>query len=94
MIKTSTVSSCSSTADTYKNCAKCGKGFKIGTNEDYSVKIKKKLGGISKIVCCCSHANMAASDKGISPGFLPQWGAAGRPPPEAVCPPPKTFTPP
>ena len=56
----------SSTADTCKNCAKCGKGFKIGTNEAYDIKIKISLGGISKIFCFCSHANMAASDKGIS----------------------------
>ena len=55
-----------STADTCKNCAKCGKGFKIGTNEAYNIKIKIKLGGISRIFCFCSHANMAASDKGIS----------------------------
>ena len=55
-----------STADTCKNCAKCGKGFKIGTNEAYNIKIKIRLGGISKIFCFCSHANMAASHKGIS----------------------------
>ena len=55
-----------STADTFKNCAKCGKGFKIGTNEAYNIKIKIRLGGISKIFCLCYHANMAASDKGIS----------------------------
>ena len=55
-----------STADTCKNCAKCGKGFKIGTNEAYNIEIKIRLGGISKIFCFCSHANMAASDKGIS----------------------------
>ena len=41
-------------------------GFKVGTNETYNVKIKIRLGGISKIFCFCSHANMAASDKGIS----------------------------
>ena len=29
-----------STADRCKNCAKCGKGFKIGTNEAYNIKIK------------------------------------------------------
>ena len=55
-----------STADTCKNCAKCGKGFKIGTNEAYNIKIKIGLGDISKIFCFCSHANMAASDKGNS----------------------------
>ena len=55
-----------SAADTCKNCAKCGKGFKIGTNEADNIKIKIRLGGISKIFCFCSHANMAASDKGIS----------------------------
>ena len=54
-----------STADTCKYYAKCGKGFKIGTNETYNIKIKIRLGGISKIFCFCSHANMAASDKGI-----------------------------
>ena len=57
---------CTSTADTFKNCAKCGKGFKIGTNEAYNIKIKIRLEGISEIFCFCSHANMAASDKGIS----------------------------
>ena len=55
-----------STADTCKNWAKCGKGFKIGTNEAHNIKIKIRLEGISKIFCFCSHANMAASDKGIS----------------------------
>ena len=55
-----------STADTCKNCTKCGKGFKIGTNEAYNIKIKIRLGGISKIFCFCSQANMAASDEGIS----------------------------
>ena len=55
-----------STADTCKNCAKFGKGFKIGTNEAYNIRIKIRLRGISKIFCFCSHANMAASDKGIS----------------------------
>ena len=59
-IKTSFCMTISSTADTCKNCAKCGKGFKIGTNEAYNIKIKIKLGGISKIFCFCSHANMAA----------------------------------
>ena len=49
-----------------KNCAKCGKGFKIGTNEAYNIKIKIMLGGISKIFSFYFHANMAASDKGIS----------------------------
>ena len=61
-----TITSPCSTADTCKNCAKCGKGFKIGTNEAYNIKIKIRLEGISKIFCFCSHANMAASDKGIS----------------------------
>ena len=55
-----------STADTCKNCDKCGEGFKIGTNEAYNRKIKIRLGGISKIFCFGSHANMAAPDKGIS----------------------------
>ena len=55
-----------STADTCKNCAKCGKGLKIGTNDAHNIKIKIRLGGISKIFCFCSHANMAALDKGIS----------------------------
>ena len=55
-----------SRADTCKNCAKCGKGFKIGTNEAYNIQIKIRLGGIWKIFCFCSHANMAASDKDIS----------------------------
>ena len=55
-----------STADTFKNCPKCGKGFKIGTNEAYNIKINFRLGSILKIFWFCSHANMAASDKGIS----------------------------
>ena len=55
-----------STADMCKNCAKCGKGFKIGTNEAYNIKIKIRLGGISRIFCFFSHANMAASDKSTS----------------------------
>ena len=55
-----------STADTCKNCAKCGKGFKLGTNEAYNIKIKIRLGGISKTFCFCPDANMASSDKGIS----------------------------
>ena len=55
-----------STMDTCKNCSKRGKGFKIGENEAYNIKIKIRLGGISKIFCFCSHANMAVSDKGIS----------------------------
>ena len=55
-----------STADTCKNCTKCGTGFKIGTNEDYNIKIKIRIGAISKTFCFCSYANMAASDKGIS----------------------------
>ena len=55
-----------STADTCKNCAKCGKGFKICTKEAYIIKIKIRLGGILKIFCFCSYANMAASDKSIS----------------------------
>ena len=55
-----------STADTCKNCAKCGKGYKIGTNEAYNIKIKIRLGGISKIFCFCSHVNMAASDKSFT----------------------------
>ena len=55
-----------STANTCKNCDKCSKGFKIGTNEAYNIKIKIRLGGISKIFCFCSHANMAASNKGSS----------------------------
>ena len=53
-------------ADTCKNCAKCGKGFKIGTNEAYNVEIKIRLKGISTIFCFCSQASMAASDKDIS----------------------------
>ena len=37
-----------STADTCKNCAKRGKGFKIGTNEAYNIKIKIRLGAFRK----------------------------------------------
>ena len=48
-----------------KYCAKRGRGFKIGTNEAYNIKIKIRVGGISKIFCFCSYANVAASDKGI-----------------------------
>ena len=54
-----------SRVDTCKNCARCGKDFKMGTNEAYNIQIKIRLGGISKIFCFCSHANMAAPDKGI-----------------------------
>ena len=49
-------------ADTCKNCTKCGKCFKIGTNKAYNIKIKIFS---SKIFCFSSYANMAASDKGI-----------------------------
>ena len=53
--------------DTCKNCAKCGKGFKIGTNEAYNyIKTKIRAEDISKIFCFCSYANMAAKDKRIS----------------------------
>ena len=55
-----------SRADTCKNCAKRGKGFKIGTNEAYNIKIKISVGGTLKIFCFCSYTNMAASDKVIS----------------------------
>ena len=41
-------------------CTKRGKGFRIGTSEAYNIKIKIRLGGLSKIFCFCSHANMAA----------------------------------
>ena len=37
-----------STTDTCKNCAKCGKGFKIGTNEAYYIEIKIRLGALGK----------------------------------------------
>ena len=53
-------------ADFCKNWAKFGKGIKIGTNEGYNIKINIRVGGILKIFCFCSYANMAASDKGIS----------------------------
>ena len=36
------------TADTCKNCAKCGKGSEIVTNEAYNIKIKISVGGILK----------------------------------------------
>ena len=51
------------TADTCKNCDKCDKGFKIGTNEAYNIKIKIRFWGISKIFCFCSYTNIAASDE-------------------------------
>ena len=51
--------------DTCKNCAKCEKGLKIGTNEAYNIQIKMKVGGILKIFYFCLYANMAASNKGI-----------------------------
>ena len=35
----------SGTEDTCKNCAKCGKSFKIGTNEAYNIKIKTGVEG-------------------------------------------------
>ena len=53
------------TADTCKNCAKCGKGFKIGTNEACNIKIKIRFGGVSKCFCVCSHSNMAALEEEI-----------------------------
>ena len=58
-----------STTDRCKNCAKCGKGFKIGTNEAYSIKIKISVGGILKIFCFCSYANMATSDNSLRENF-------------------------
>ena len=45
---------------------KCGKDFSVSRNEAYNIKIKIRVGGILKIFCFCSYANMAASDKGIS----------------------------
>ena len=54
---------CNWTADMYKDCAKCGKSFKIGANEAYNIKIKIRIGGILKIICFCSYANMAAFTK-------------------------------
>ena len=48
IIFTSVINNYISTADTCKNCPKCGKGFKIGTKEGYDIKIKIRLGGISK----------------------------------------------
>ena len=53
-------------AVTCRNCAKCGEGFKIGTNQAYNIEAKISTGGILKIFCLCSYTNMAASDKGIS----------------------------
>ena len=50
-----------SRTDTCENCAKCGKDFKIVTNEAYS-RVRASL----KIFCFCWYASMAASDKGIS----------------------------
>ena len=50
----------------YENCAKCGKGFKTGTNEAHNIKIKIRERGILKIFCFCSYASMVALDKGIS----------------------------
>ena len=38
----------------------------VCTNEAHNIKIKIRLGGISKIFSFCPHANMAASDKGIA----------------------------
>ena len=37
-----------STADTCLNCVKCGKRFKIGTNESHNIKIKLGLGVFRK----------------------------------------------
>ena len=61
-----TVHDLSSSAEKCKNCAKCSKGFKIGTNEACNIKIKIRVGGFAKIFCLCSYANVVASDKGIS----------------------------
>ena len=36
------------------------------TNDADTIKIKNRLGGISKVFCLCSYANMAVSDKYIS----------------------------
>ena len=38
LLVTRSKASFSSTADTYKICAKSGKGFRIGTNETYNIK--------------------------------------------------------
>ena len=57
---------CNGTAYTCKNCAKFGKDVKIGTNEACNIKIKIWVRGVLKILCFCSYANMAASDKGIT----------------------------
>ena len=50
-VRSSFVISASSTADTCKNCAKCGKGLKIGKNEACNIKIKICIVGILKIFC-------------------------------------------
>ena len=52
--------------DAFKNCAKYGKGFKIGTNEAYNIKIKTSVGDILTILCFSLCINVAASDEGIS----------------------------
>ena len=52
--------------DTCKNCDKCDKGFKIGTNKAYNIKIKIWVRGILKIFYVCLYANVAVSDKDIS----------------------------
>ena len=46
--------------DMCKNCAKCSKGFKIGTNQAYNIKIKIRVGDILKIFYLCLHTNMAS----------------------------------
>ena len=53
-----------STADTCKNCAKNGKGFKIGTNEAYNIEIKIRLGAFRKF-----------SSSVLTPIWLPQTKA-------------------
>ena len=52
--------------DTYENCTKFGKDFKIGTSEAHNIKIKISVGGILKILCFCLYINMTSSDKIIS----------------------------
>ena len=42
-----------STVETCKNCAKCGKYVKIGTDEADNIKIKSNVGSILKIFCFC-----------------------------------------
>ena len=62
--------------DMCKNCAKCSKGFKIGTNQAYNIKIKIRVGGILKIFYLCLYTNMASCRHFCEiQNAITQWGS-------------------